>query len=110
MLSRSAKAVMTITGSPGLRSLIWRSSSSPSPPGMRMSDTSTDGTSAASACRTSAAREKLRVAMPARARAFSSTQRIAWSSSTIQTGFIKVGAPSVIPTGIRCAAHGTRIR
>ena len=54
---------------------------------MRMSDTSTCGWLTASACRTSYADEKALNGMPSRASAFSSTQRIERSSSTIQTDF-----------------------
>ena len=57
-------------------------------PGMRMSDTSTCGASSSSARRHSAAEANARTSKPSRASAFSSTQRIDWSSSTIQTAFM----------------------
>ncbi len=79
---------MMMTGSPGTRSRTVCSNSSPEPPGMRMSDTSTCGLSWSSALAASRTFAKLRVAKFSRARAFSSTQRIDWSSSTIQIGFI----------------------
>jgi hypothetical protein len=57
---------------------------------MRMSLTKICGTSSslASAASTSRALEKLRVGSCSRNKAFSSTKRIDWSSSTIQIGFI----------------------
>jgi len=53
-----------------------------------MSDTSTCGWLTASACSTSYADENVLNGMPSRASAFSSTQRIERSSSTIQTAFM----------------------
>ena len=78
---------MMMTGTSGKRCLTLVSSASPDSPGMRMSDTSTCGRLCWSACSISSADAKVRNAMPSRASAFSSTQRIERSSSTIQTGF-----------------------
>jgi hypothetical protein len=65
------------------------SRSRPDSPGMRMSDTSTCGVSLSKrGQRVASVGEKLRVARFSRARAFSSTQRIDASSSTIQIGFM----------------------
>jgi hypothetical protein len=89
-LSRSEKAVMMITGSPGWRCLTWASRSMPLPPGMRMSLTSTWGASSSSACRTSRGLEKVRTANCSRVSAFSSTNRMDWSSSTTQMGFMRM--------------------
>ncbi len=88
-LSRSEYAVMTITGRPGRRCLILASRSSPEPPGMRMSLTSTCGSSLSSAASTSRALAKARTGNCSRASAFSSTKRIDWSSSTTQMGFMR---------------------
>src|SRR5512145_3260117 len=60
----------------------------PEPPGMRMSDTSTCGSSSSIAASTSRGLVKLRTARSSRASAFSSTNRMDWSSSTIQMGFM----------------------
>src|SRR5580698_4645548 len=90
-LSRSENAVMMMTGRPGSFSRTVCSNSRPEPPGMRISDTSTCGLSCSSAVNASRTPEKLRVAKFSRARAFSSTQRMDWSSSTIQIGFIWFG-------------------
>ena len=91
-LSRSENAVMMITGKPGSFSLTLPSRSRPEPPGMRMSLTSTCGPpsspAASRAWSTSRGLVKLRVGRPSRSRAFSSTKRIDWSSSTIQIGFM----------------------
>ena len=87
-LSRSEYAVMMMTGSPGKRSLTLLSRSMPEPPGMRMSDTSTCGSSVSSARSTSRGLVKLRTGSSSRASAFSSTKRMDWSSSTIQMGFM----------------------
>src|SRR5438477_7754571 len=57
---------------------------------MRMSLTSTCGWLCCMACNTSLAVENALYGISSRASAFSSTQRIERSSSTIQTGFIKV--------------------
>ena len=93
-LSKSEKAVMMMTGKPGRRSLTRVSNSSPEPPGMRMSLTSTCGPSssvaASRACSTSRGLVKLRVGRLSRNNAFSSTKRMDWSSSTIQIGFMSV--------------------
>src|SRR5574343_348621 len=80
---------MMMTGSAGSRALTLASSSSPEPPGMRMSDTSTCGVSSSRAASMSRALLKLRTGSPSRARAFSSTKRIEWSSSTTQMDFIR---------------------
>ena len=80
---------MMMTGKPGSFSLILPSRSRPEPPGMRMSLTSTCGSSSASAARTSRGLAKLRTGNCSRAKAFSSTKRMDWSSSTIQMGFIQ---------------------
>src|SRR3954470_18092115 len=91
-LSRSEKAVMMMTGSPGCFSLTFVSRSRPEPPGMRMSLTRICGPSssfaASSAVITSRALVKLRVGRSSRINAFSSTKRMDWSSSTIQIGFM----------------------
>ncbi len=87
-LSRSEYAVMMMTGRPGRRSLTLLSRSMPEPPGMRMSDTSTCGSSSLSAISTSRGLVKLRTGSSSRASAFSSTNRMDWSSSTIQMGFM----------------------
>ena len=91
-LSRSENAVMMITGSPGSRALTLLSSSMPDPPGIRMSLTSTCGSSSSSAASMSRPFEKLRTANCSRVSAFSSTKRMDWSSSTIQMGFMRAGA------------------
>src|SRR5215831_5398943 len=78
---------MMITGTSGKRCFTSLSSASPDSPGMRMSETSTCGRLCSSACCTSFAVAKVRYAMPSRSSAFSSTQRIERSSSTIHTGF-----------------------
>src|SRR5438094_720225 len=83
---------MMITGRPGYFCLAnWSSSSPPfwvAPPGMRMSVTSTWGLSRSSAASASWALLYVWHGRLSRARVFSSTQRIDWSSSTIQIGFI----------------------
>ena len=94
--SRSEKAVIMMTGKPGKRDLTVCSNSRPEAPGMRMSETSTCGVSSSSAAMASRALAKLLVARFSRARAFSSTQRIDSSSSTIQIGFISVCVPQWI--------------
>ena len=76
---------MMITGTFGCVSLTFASSESPDSPLIRMSETSTCGSLTASACCTSYADVKVWYGMPSRASAFSSTQRIDRSSSTIQT-------------------------
>ena len=83
---------MMMTGMCGKRALIFESSDSPDSPGMRMSDTSTrgGGPASSSAASTSAAELKLRQGISSRVRAFSRTQRIERSSSTIQTAFMSV--------------------
>ena len=87
-LSRSEYAVMMITGSAGNFSFIFCSSSSPEPPGMRMSLTTTCGVEEPSASSASCAEANALNAISSRASAFSNTQRIERSSSMIQTGFI----------------------
>ena len=91
---------MMMTGTSGCRSLIFCSSSSPDPPGMRMSLTTTCGVDAPSAPSASCAEENILNAMSSRASAFSNTQRMERSSSMIQTGFM-VG-PAVLVSA-RCA-------
>jgi hypothetical protein len=83
---------MMMTGMCGKRALILESSDSPDSPGIRISDTSTRGGGPAPsrAASTSAAEPKLLYGISSRARAFSSTQRIERSSSTIQTAFMSV--------------------
>src|SRR5471032_1356690 len=93
--SRSENAVMIITGKPGKRDLTSCSKSSPESPGMRMSDTSTCGVSTSSAAIASRALEKLLVTRFSLASAFSSTQRIDSSSSTIQIGFMSYVYPAI---------------
>ena len=88
-LSRSEYAVMMMTGRPGRRSLTLASRSRPEPPGMRMSLTSTCGSSVSSAVSTSRVVAKLRTGSCSRANAFSSTKRMDGSSSTIQMGFMR---------------------
>ena len=78
---------MMMTGICGNCSFTLVSSARPDSPGIRMSDTSTCGSLTASACSTSYAVENVRYGMPSRASAFSSTQRIERSSSTIHTDF-----------------------
>jgi hypothetical protein len=90
--SRSENAVITMTGRPGCFSLTAASRSRPDSPGMRMSETSTCGLSSSNAASASRPLAKLRVARFSRARAFSSTQRIDASSSTIQIGFMYFSA------------------
>src|SRR6516164_6966440 len=93
---------MMMTGSPGCRALILSSSSRPEPPGMRMSLTRTWGpcvSSSAAASRaasTSRVLVKLRVGRSSRRKAFSSTKRIDWSSSTIQIGFMHLLVASLL--------------
>src|SRR6185369_2039625 len=93
-LSRSENAVMMMTGKPGCFSLTLLSRSRPEPPGMRMSLTRTCGpsSSACIACMTSRAFVKLRDGSSSRSNAFSSTNRMDWSSSTIQMGFMRLRA------------------
>ena len=55
---------------------------------MRMSETSTSGAPPESASSASCAEENESKAMPSRLSAFSITQRMERSSSTIQTGFM----------------------
>ena len=87
---------MMMTGKPGSLALTFSSSSNPDPPGMRMSLTRICGPSSSpmlsSAASTSRGLEKLRLGRCSRSKAFSSTNRMDWSSSTIQIGFM-VGAP-----------------
>ena len=92
---------MMITGRPGRRCFTWPSRSSPLPPGMRMSLTSTCGVSASSSSAFSTSRGLVneRVASDSRDSAFSSTKRMDWSSSTIQMGFISVPGCS-LPHGL----------
>ena len=97
-LSKSEKAVMMMTGKPGWRALTCSSKSRPEPPGMRISLTRICGPSSSlavlSAANTSRGLEKLRVGRCSRSKAFSSTKRMDWSSSTIQIGFIILASPS----------------
>ncbi len=79
---------MMMTGRSRMRALILFSNSMPEPPGMRMSETSTCGCSSSSAASTSRAFVKQRTANSSRVSAFSRTNRIDWSSSTIQMGFM----------------------
>ena len=105
---------MTMTGKPGCCALTNCKSSSPDSPGMRISETSTWGVEVLSASTVSLTLAKLRVARFSRARAFSSTQRIDSSSSTIQIGFIfsllafaashQIGAFSAILISLRAPA------
>src|SRR5471032_1663487 len=60
----------------------------PEPPGIRMSLTTTSGSDCASAAIVSGTPENDRYGIPSRASAFSSTQRIERSSSTIHTAFM----------------------
>ena len=85
---------MTMTGTAGWRCFTACSSSRPERPGMRMSETSTSGELAPSASSASCAEENELKAMPSRLSAFSITQRMERSSSTIQTGFISAAAES----------------
>ena len=86
--SRSEYAVITMTGTAGWRCFTAFRSSRPDSPGIRISDTSTSGESSESASSASCAEENELKAMPSRLSAFSITQRIDRSSSTIQTGFM----------------------
>ena len=79
---------MMMTGRVGFRSLTFCNSSIPLSPGIRISDTSTRGVPSSSARRHSRADPKARTSKPSRVSARSSTQRIDWSSSTIQTEFM----------------------
>ena len=85
---------MMMTGKPGSCSFSLLNKSRPEPPGMRMSLTNTWGISSGvtlpKACSTSRGCVKLRVGKPSRIKAFSSTKRMDWSSSTIQIGFMSV--------------------
>src|SRR5262245_16254433 len=76
---------MTITGSRGRLARISSSSSRPLRPGMRMSVTSTSGSSRRSALSAASDSSNSVVAMPPCLSARSSTQRIEASSSTTQT-------------------------
>ena len=67
---------MMMTGSSLCLALILLSSSMPEPPGMRMSETSTCGSSSSSAASTSREFVKLRTANSSRVNAFSSTNRM----------------------------------
>ena len=67
---------MMMTGRSRCRALTRLSSSMPEPPGMRMSDTSTCGSSSSSAASASRELVKLRTANSSRVNAFSSTKRI----------------------------------
>src|SRR5438270_231581 len=90
---------MMMTGKPGCLALTACSSSRPDSPGMRISETRTCGVLFSSASIASRALEKLLVARFSRASAFSNTQRIDSSSSTIQIGFICLShtAPLALP-------------
>ena len=79
---------MMMTGICGCRSFTLLKSAMPDSPGMRMSDTSTCGSLTASACITSYAVANVLYGMPSRASAFSRTQRIERSSSTIHTALL----------------------
>jgi hypothetical protein len=61
---------------------------------MRMSDTSTCGALSLSASSASCADSKELKAMPSRPSAYSNTQRMERSSSTIQTGFMPAAEQS----------------
>src|SRR5438046_7208181 len=73
-----------MTGTAGCRCLTACSSSSPESPGMRISETRTSGAPPESASSASCAEENELKAMPSRLSAFSITQRMERSSSTIQ--------------------------
>src|SRR5258706_1990518 len=77
-----------MTGICGWFALISDSRLSPAPPGIRMSRTTTSGSDWPSAATASGTLENDRYGIPSRAIAFSRTQRIERSSSTIQTAFI----------------------
>ena len=79
-----------MTGMCGKRALTLESSDKPDSPGIRISDTSTCGGCVvpSSAASTSAAAPKLLYGISSRVKAFSSTQRIERSSSTIHTAFM----------------------
>ena len=83
---------MMMTGKPGCLALTFSKSSRPEPPGIRISLTRICGPSSSallsSAAKTSRELEKLRVGSCSRNRAFSKTNRMDWSSSTIQIGFM----------------------
>jgi hypothetical protein len=76
---------MMMMGNCGCCARSRASSSSPLTPGMRMSLSSTSGAPLSNSSSSSAAPGKLVTRKPAPLSAFSSTQRIAWSSSTTQT-------------------------
>src|SRR5581483_8138412 len=84
--SRSAYAVMMMTGTSGARRRTCSSSPMPSVPGMRMSARMTAGFSFSSLRMARSALSRQRTGMPACVSAFSSTQRLARSSSTTHTG------------------------
>ena len=98
---------MMITGRPGRRALTLLSRSMPEPPGMRMSLTSTCGSSSSSAASTSRRWLKLRTANCSRASAFSSTKRMDWSSSTIQMGFMQAAARQQFEVGFKAVESGS---
>ena len=81
---------MMMTGICGCRSFILFSSARPDSPGILMSETSTCGSLTESACSTSYAVAKVLKGMPSRASAFSRTQRIDRSSSTIHTALVSL--------------------
>ena len=83
-----------MTGTAGWRLFTALRSSSPERPGIRISDTSTSGALAERASSASWADENELKAMPSRLNAFSITQRMERSSSTIQTGFMSAAAGS----------------
>src|SRR5689334_6312086 len=103
-LSRSEYAVITMTGICGWCALISESRLRPEPPGIRMSLTTTSGSDCPSAATASGALENDRYGIPSRAIAFSSTQRIERSSSTIHTAFM------LDLSGVRAAARKTRVQ
>src|SRR3990172_7348146 len=76
---------MMMTGTAGASRLIFSSSEMPSIPGMRTSEMMTSGFSRPSFSSTSLGSEKPVITMPSMDKAFSSTQRMDLSSSTIQT-------------------------
>src|SRR5574344_192134 len=84
-LSRSECAVMMITGTCGQVWRTWASRPRPSMPGIRMSVRMALGGALASLARAASALSKTKVCRSAWASALSSTQRMDWSSSMIQT-------------------------
>ncbi|MNZ27474.1 hypothetical protein D3C78_446930 [compost metagenome] len=114
-LSRSEWAVMMMTGRRGCCSRICASRSRPLVPGMRMSEMITSGCWRARRPITPSALSKLWVVMPSCCRAFSRTQRMERSSSTIHTVSLRLMRRWLLVPGAgrsrrRCGLHGFHTR